>query len=103
MSLVTALLMQAAMAPPDIDFDLRDVPAASSCAEARGDEIVVCGRLDSNQHRLTPLPDVVYTEAPPRAETKLFGDVVGSAVMEAEEVANGVVSNRIMVRMKMPF
>jgi hypothetical protein len=103
MSLVTALLMQATLAPPDIDFDLRHVPAPAACTPGRGDEIVVCGRLDSGEHRLSPLPDTTYAEAPPKAETKLFGDVVGSAVMEAEEVANGVVSNRIMLRMKIPF
>ena len=103
MSLLTALLLQTAMPPPDIDFDLRDVPAMRSCHEARGDEIVVCGRLDPDEHRVPPLPDAAYAEAPPKAETKLFGDVVGSAVMEAEEVANGVVSNRVMLRMKVPF
>ena len=103
MSLVAALLMQAAMTLPDIDFDLRDMPAPAACAPGRGNEIVVCGRLDSDGHRLPPLPDSTYAEAPPRAETMLFGDVVGSAVMEAEEVAAGVVSNRIMLRMKVPF
>jgi hypothetical protein len=103
MPLLTVLLMQVAMPPPDIDFDLRDVPAVRPCTEARGDEIVVCGRPDHDQHRLPALPDATYVETPPRAEMKLFGDVVGSAVMEAEEVANGVVSNRIMLRMKIPF
>lgn len=34
---------------------------------------------------------------------KLFGDVVGSAVMESEEIANGEVADRIMMRMKIPF
>jgi hypothetical protein len=103
MSLVTALLMQATLAPPDIDFDLRDIPAPAACTPGPGDEIVVCGRINPGQHRLPPLPDATYVEAPPRAEMKLFGDVVGSAVMEAEQFPGGVVSNRIMLKMKVPF
>ena len=103
MTLVAALLMQAAVAVPDIDFDLREVAPPRPCEPGRADEIVVCGRTDTERQRLPPLPDAKYAEAPPKAEMKLFGDVVGSAVMESEEVANGVVADRIMVRMKIPF
>ena len=101
MTLVAALLMQAAV--PEIDFDLREVPPPGKCEPGRADEIVVCGRSDTERQRLPPLPDAKYAEAPPKAETKLFGDVVGSAVMESEGLAGGVTSDRIMVRMKIPF
>ena len=101
MTLVAALLMQAAVR--DIDFDLREVAPPPPCEPRRADEIVVCGRSDTERQRLPPLPDAKYAEAPPKAEMKLFGDVVGSAVMESETLPGGVASNRIMVRMKIPF
>jgi hypothetical protein len=103
MSMMTALLLQAAVAAPDIDFDLRSATARFDCAPGRVDEIVVCGRPDHDRHRLRPLPDAAYAEAPARAEAKLFGDVTGSAVVEAEQFPDGVVSNRIMLKLKVPF
>jgi hypothetical protein len=103
MILVAALLMQAAATVPDIDFDLGDMPPPGRCEPGRADEIVVCGRTDTELQRLPPLPDAKYAEAPPNAEMKLFGDVVGSAVMESEGLPGGGASDRIMVRMKIPF
>ena len=102
MTLVAALLMQATTVP-DIRFNLRDVPPPGKCEPGRADEIVVCGRSDTERQRMPPLPDAKYAEAPPKAEMKLFGDVVGSAVMESEGLPGGGTSDRIMVRMKIPF
>lgn len=98
---VAAFLMQAAV--PEIDFDLRQVAPVKPCTPGRSDEIVVCGRPETLRHRVEPLPDARYAEPPVRAETRLFGDVVGSAVIESEEIAAGIVSDRIMVRVKIPF
>lgn len=98
---VAALLMQAAV--PEIDFNLGELAPAKACTPGQGDEIVVCGRPETLRHRVEPLPDALHVEPPIRAETRLFGDVVGSAVVESTEVAPGIVSDRIMVTIKIPF
>lgn len=98
-------LMQAAALPaPAIDFDLRKLGPQESCAPARGDEIVVCAAPDlTAQHRLAPLPERARETLLPKARFGIVGDVKGAVETEAEEVAAGVVSNRIMVRVKIPF
>lgn len=103
MSFMVALLMQAVVGAPAIDFDLRTVAPPPKCVPGRADEIVVCGRPETERRRLAPLPDNQYADPLPKAEMKLFGDVTGSAVMEAEQFPGGVVSNRIMLKLKVPF
>lgn len=103
MTLVALLLMQGA-AVPDVAFDLRELPArAPDCDATTGDEIVVCGRSDSLKHRLPPLAPTPVEPLLPRAEFKLFGDVKGAIENEAVQMPGGVQSNRIMLRMKVPF
>lgn len=104
MPMAALFMMQAAALPaPAIDFDLRKM-APESCAPARGDEIVVCAAPDlTAQHRLAPLPERAREPLLPKAAFGIVGDVKGAVETEAEEVAAGVVSNRIMVRVKIPF
>ncbi len=78
-----------------IDFDLRTVPAS-----AQDGAIIVTGRR--RDFRIERLPDDM---APPlgRAETGLFGKVRADASVARQEIAPGMVSQRIMVTIKLPF
>ncbi len=63
-------------------------------------EIIVTGRR--TDHRLTT--DNSPAEPPPiRAETRLFGNVRASAEVEQSVLANGAVSDRAMIKLKIPF
>lgn len=102
------LLMLQAAAPGEVAaFDLRRLKesrAAATCAEATGDEIVVCARPDETvKHRVEVLPPTPVEPLLPKAEMKLFGDVIGTIENEAVQLPGGVQSNRLMVRMKIPF
>jgi hypothetical protein len=78
-----------------IDFDLRKVPAS-----IEDGAIVVTGRR--KDFRVDRLPD----DTGPllgRAETGLFGKVRADASVVRQEIAPGMVSQRIMVTIKLPF
>jgi hypothetical protein len=47
--------------------------------------------------------DTARFEPERRAETKLVGELKGAAEVERMELAPGVISNRIMSRLKLPF
>lgn len=67
------------------------------------DEVVVCGRReDQRRYRLQAL-DTDRFEPNRRAEATLAGDLKGAAVIESRVIAPGMTSNRIMVRLKLPF
>lgn len=66
------------------------------------DDVVVCGRVDQEQFRLRPLPDLYEKPGLSRAETSLLGDVKIAAETEQANVG-GIPSNRIMLRLKLPF
>ena len=104
MTMVTLLLMQAATLAAPVDFDLRRLPPREGCARATGDEIVVCASPDdSPRHRLPPLAVREQEPLLPRAEFGIVGEIRGAVENEAVELPGGVVSNRIMLRMKVPF
>ncbi len=74
-------------------------PAAQS-----PDEIVVCAAPDlTAQHRLAPLAERARETLLPKAQFGIVGDVKGAVEAEAEEFPGGVVSNRIMVSVKIPY
>ncbi len=103
-----ALMLLQAAAPGEVAaFDLRklkDSRAAERCAEGVGEEIVVCARPDETvKHRVELLPPAPKELLLPKAEVKLFGDVTGTVENEAVQLPGGVQSNRMMVRMKVPF
>lgn len=117
--ILLGLQATAALADPTIpaDFDLRALPVheepldltgSRDCRSSDGMEIVVCGRRGGEQrYRLRALPDGDYPpEEPVRAEMGVFGNSkVGvdaeSATMGTK--SSGMVSQRVMIRLKTPF
>jgi hypothetical protein len=113
MSLALMMLVQAA-APPQplaaIDFDLaRYQPAdldrwalGPSCIRTDPWEITVCGRRSRGTY---PLEEMAALYEPRRivAETGIVGNLKGGAYVEAVELQPGVVSNRLLVGIRIPF
>lgn len=90
-----------------INFDLKSTVISKSCtfdpSRIDDDEILICGRRDANdRYRLKPL-DTARFEPNKKAETTLIGDLKGAAEVESKEIAPGLTSNRIMLRLKLPF
>lgn len=78
-------------------------PCASDRIPAADDEILVCGRRDTiSRYRLAPL-DTSRFESERRAETMIAGDLKGAAEVARKELAPGITSNRVMLRLKLPF
>lgn len=114
MSLTLILALQAATAPPPppalpaIDFDLARLPrlhfslGGGRCDRADPSAIVVCARRGGGAY---PLDEMARRFEPGRivAETRLFGNVMGDAHVEAVPMDRGAVSNRAMLRMRLPF
>lgn len=91
----------AASEPAEPNLDLRIV--RRRCPEGRAQEIVVCAP-DPNRDRLRPLKqDYSVTEGLPRAEGEIANGVSLGVDAEGAAMANGVVSNRVMARVKMKF
>lgn len=105
--MLLALLMTDQMASSvAVHFDLRDLQPVSECKRGARDsgEIVVCAPSDSlERFRLRQLPDRKFEPAPVRAETGLIGNVKIAAEAEQTSLTTGTVSNRMMVRFKIPF
>lgn len=80
-------------------YDTRAVTQACDRQAPAGDTIVVCGRRDKDKYRVPRLPDVNADYGV--AETSVAGAKVG---VETEQVdVGGFPSNRVMVRVKVPF
>jgi len=111
MAMILALAIQAAASPatalPDIEFDLaryRPVdlgPGAGSCWRDPS-EIVVCARHGAGAY---PLEEMARIFEPGRliAETRLTGNLIGDVHAESVVLDRGAVSNRAMVRLRLPF
>jgi hypothetical protein len=112
MSLTLILALQAAAPPPSalapIDFDLARLPrrefalGGDRCNRADPVAIVVCARRGGAGY---PLGEMARIFEPGRivAETRLFGNVIGDAHVEAVPMDRGAVSNRAMLRLRLPF
>jgi hypothetical protein len=89
--------------PPEPSIDTRTLSERHLGCRQSGpaDEIIVCGRREAGKYRALPLP-IDYEEGPLRAETSLGGDVKGSVDVEQADVG-GFTSNRVKVRIKVPF
>jgi hypothetical protein len=74
------------------------------CSLAEDDsEVVVCGRRHAaDRYRLRSLPATASDGGLPKAEARIFGNAKLSAEAEAASVG-GFISNRAMVRLKVPF
>jgi hypothetical protein len=71
------------------------------CQPVSGEEIVVCGRPDSQRIREQPAP--AEATAIPRAEWRLSEKTKLSLDGESAGLAGGATSNRAMVRLKIKF
>ena len=86
-------------AAPDVaNFDLSDMPTNPPPDD--DPDIVV--RADVDRYRLKERFDPRFEEDG-KAEFGLDGDVRGAIETEAVEISPGVVSNRLMFRIKLPF
>lgn len=88
---------------PDLSgrVDLRLTPRR--CPPATEGEIVVCAG-DPETFRLRPIEGLVETpEGLPRAELGLGGNMAMDVHLEKVELPGGVVSNRVMVGVKLKF
>jgi hypothetical protein len=98
-----ALLLQPVTVPIDeLDrFDLARVPAARKSCGTSGSaaDIVVCGAPD--QYRLPPLDLGDYAERPIRTQMGLGAGKLGVGTDSAN--VGGFQSNRVMVKLKLPF
>jgi len=91
----------AAGPPTPLPAPIRIVRPCPSSDE--GGDVVVCARPgEADRYRLKPLPATAAGDALPRAEMRVFGKAKVSAETEAASVG-GFVSNRAMVRLKVPF
>ncbi len=96
-TLSVLILLQAATAGVPTGGD-------SDCS-SRGDEIVVCHKaIDPDRYRL-PLrgDDLPAAVAPPRAEWGVGGGMRMGVAAESQAMPQGAISNRAMVKVKIPF
>jgi hypothetical protein len=116
LSLQAAAPPAPAPAPADptsraVDFDLAKVKRADgpgglealfACDRAQGSEIVVCGRRKGYAYPLDAMAKI-YEAKPLRAETRLGNGATANVHVEDAEMANGMISHRVMVGIKLPF
>jgi hypothetical protein len=115
MSLALFLALQAAAAAPasapplvQLDFDLaRFSPEGfafpgGACSRGDPSAITVCGRRVAGAY---PLAEMARIFEPGRlvAETRLAGNLIGDVHAESVPMDRGAVSNRAMVRVRLPF
>lgn len=95
-------LVQAVAVPP-ARIELTPLLAPARCRGAVSeDEILVCGDVRQERYRLRPVDPTRFDDTV-KAETGVVGDLRAAAEVEQATVAPGVVSNRTMVRLKLPF
>jgi hypothetical protein len=115
--LLLALQSAAIPASPEIvltpiHFDLASVRPLDSgrfatrpqgCDRSDPDAITVCGRRPRGGAYPIEQWQRTFALDPIRAEMRLTGNLVGSAVVEQVVFPRGEVSNRVMLRIRMPF
>jgi hypothetical protein len=115
MKLFLLLSLQAAAAPAPappasskvdaIRFDLARVRPAdplADCDRSDGSEIVVCGRRKAYAYPLDKMAKI-YERGPLRAETGIGGGATVDVHVEDAQLGSGLISHRVMLRLKMPF
>jgi hypothetical protein len=100
-----------APAPAMIDFDLARLQAADTSAAARlwactsrdPEEIMVCApRPIAGAYPYERMARL-FAEEPLVAETGIGGGATARAYVESVQLGNGMISNRAMVGVKLPF
>jgi hypothetical protein len=95
-----ALAAAAALpAPMEIPSVLSAVPKCTTNTDAG--EIVVCGK--ASEQRLKPLSSGPIDQPAPRAEAQIANGIKAGLTAESATLANGVISNRAMVHVKIAF
>lgn len=84
-----------------VDFGLRLPSLAINCGPDDPNEIVVCGARHRD-HRFRQLPSD-FELRPFVAEFHITGDLTANAHLEAKELSQGVISNRVMLGLKLAF
>ena len=112
MSLGLMLILQAAPFAPAqaapqvraIEFDLAALARRERCSGGEAADILVCGRRPDGDVGY-PMDEMArrYRTEPLVAETRLFGAAMGDVHVESAPLARGAVSNRVMVRVRIPF
>lgn len=116
MSLALMLVLQTAVPAPapavpvPIDFDLARLPrepagpglATRACDRPDPSAIVVCGRRGGGLYPLDEMA-AIFVPGPVVAEAGLAGPARIRAYVETMEFAPGLVSNRLMVGIRLPF
>ena len=95
---------QAAAPVRAIEFDLAALARRERCTGGEAADILVCGRRSDGGPGY-PLEEMErrYRTEPLVAETRLFGQVMGDVHVESAPMDRGAVSNRVMVRVRIPF
>jgi len=104
MLILLSLLAQAAIDGTPTIPTTGPVAAPARChggTDANG-EIIVCGRVDTEQFRLRPVPDAYHPNKGPGLGFML-GDVAGNAYVAQEKTIDGKPDKRIMVTLTKPF
>ena len=88
-----------------LKIDILVKQPSTECEAANDDEIVVCAeRADNEAYRLRSLADAEkYREDPLKAEIALGENATMAAEGDSAELASGVISKRMMVRLKVAF
>jgi|GEM_PF-7054947 len=103
MPLILLLGLQAAIVPTvPPNFDLAKYRPSASCESSGPYEVVVCGRRHADRNRILPI-EGSFEAGPLLAETGVGGNMKLGVVAEPTRLSNGTVSNRMMIRLKVPF
>jgi hypothetical protein len=95
---------QAPAAPVAVDFDLaryRPGGGAGGCGTEA--EILVCGRRERSGDYPMERWARVFAQRPLVAEARLGGNATGRVFVDSAQMPNGMVSNRVMVGVRIPF
>ena len=90
-----------ALAP--VDVDIAALARTRRCAPGTGAEIVVCGRREPGGGY--PMEEMArrYERGPLAAEIGIGGGATAAATLEQAPLDRGAVSNRVMIRVRIPF
>ena len=105
MRTVVLLILQsgatAAVQPSNDPLTLQRLSVGDRCSEETAD-IIVCGRRD-DRYRLPRLDSDRFEPRAAKAEIDLGGNLKGAAEVESATIGPGLTSNRMMLRLKLPF